>query len=103
MEKVVEISDKIWKAIQKEETDVLIELVHPEAMFVHMGITLSRDDEINVIKERGIVYKEIDFQEKNIKEMESVVILLNKLKLKGDVDGEEVRNTFVVTGLYTEA
>src|SRR5699024_682729 len=102
MEKVVEISDKIWKAIQKEETDVLIELVHPEAMFVHMGITLSRDDEINVIKERGIVYKEIDFQEKTIKEMESVVILLNKLKLTCVVNGEEVTNHFVVTELYTK-
>lgn len=102
MEKVVEISDKIWKAIQKEETDVLIELVHPEAIFVHMGITLSRDDEINVIKERGIVYKEIDFQEKTIKEMESVVILLNKLKLTAVVNGEEVTNPFVVTEVYTK-
>src|SRR5699024_10750565 len=102
MEKVVEISDKIWRAIQTEETDAVIELVHPAPMFVHMGITLSRDDEINVIEERGIVYKEIDFQEKTIKEMESVVILLNKLKLTAVVNGEEVTNPFVVTEVYTK-
>jgi len=67
-----------------------------------MGITLSRDGEIEVIKDRGIVYKEIDFQESTIKEMESTVILLNKLKLTAIVQGNEVTNPFVVTEVYTK-
>lgn len=102
MEKVFEVSNKIWDAIQNEKIDVLVDLVHPEAIFVHMGVTLSREDEIEVIKSKKIVYKEIDFQEKTVHEMESTVILLNKLKLTAIVGGNEVVNPFVVTEVYTK-
>lgn len=53
MEKVLEVSNKIWNAIQNEKADVLVDLVHQDAMFVHMGVTLSRDSEIDIIKEGG--------------------------------------------------
>jgi hypothetical protein len=102
MEKVLEVSNKIWDAIQKEKEDVLVDLVHQDAMFVHMGVTLSRDAEIDIIKERGIVYKEIDFQENTIKEMDSTVVLLNRLKMTALVNGNEVTNPFVVTEVYTK-
>ncbi|SHO45377.1 nuclear transport factor 2 family protein [Anaerocolumna xylanovorans] len=102
MNKVVEVSNKIWDAFNKVDVDVLVDLVHKEAMFVHMGVTLSRDDEINVIKEGKIIYKEIEFQEKTVKELDSIVILLNKLKLTAIVGGNEVINPFVVTEVYTK-
>lgn len=60
MEKVLTISKKIWQAMHEEDIDVLKEYVHQDALFVHMGVTLSRDDELDVIKNRGIVYKNID-------------------------------------------
>jgi len=101
MGKALEVSKEIWNAIQNEKIDVLVDLVHKDAMFVHMGVTLSRESEIDTIKERGIVYKEIDFQESTIKEMESTVVLLNKLKLTAIVNGNEVTNPFVVTEVYT--
>ena len=102
MEKVVEVSNKIWDAFNMVDVDVLVDLVHKEAMFVHMGVTLSRDDEINVIKEGRIVYKEIEFQEKTMKRFDSIVILLNKIKLTAIVGGNEVTNPFVVTEVYTD-
>ena len=102
MERVVEVSNKIWEACNKADAGVLADLIHPQAVFVHMGVTLSRDDEINVIKEGRIVYKEIEFQEKTIKEFGSTVILLNKLKLTAVVGGNEVTNPFVVTEVYTK-
>ena len=102
MRKVVEVSKKIWDAIKKEQADVLVDLVHQNAVFVHMGVTLSRDEEIEIIKRRGIIYKEIDFQESTIKELESTVVLLNKLKLTAIVNGNEVTNPFVVTEVYTK-
>lgn len=102
MENIVKVSNKIWDAIQNGKIDVLLEFVHPEAVFVHMGVTLSREDEIDVIKSKKIVYKEIDFQEKTVHQMESTVILLNKLELTAIVDGNEVINPFVVTEVYTK-
>ena len=55
MENVTELSKKIWNAMQTEDVALLAETVHPEAVFVHMGATMSRDVEMNVIKGRGIV------------------------------------------------
>lgn len=103
MEKVLEVSNEIWNAIQYEKEEVLVDLVHKDAMFVHMGITLSRDDEIDIIQRRGIIYKNVDFQEHTIKEIESTVVLLNKLELTAIVNGNEVTNPFVVTEVYTKS
>ena len=103
MEKVLELSKKIWDAMQKEDIATFKEWVHEDALFVHMGVTLSRDDELDVIKERRIVYKEIEFEETTVKEIASTIIVLTKLKLTAIVGGNEVTNPFVVTEVYTNS
>lgn len=56
MNNVMEISEKIWKSLKEIDSDTLMDLVHSNAVFVHMGVTLSRDEEINIIKSREIIY-----------------------------------------------
>lgn len=102
MEKVLEVSKKIWNAVQKRDLNLLKEYIHQDAMFVHMGVTLSRDAELDVIKEGKIVYKGIEFEETTVKNIESTIVLLTKLKLTAVVDGNEVTNPFVVTEIYTK-
>lgn len=102
MEKVVELSRKIWDAMQKEDIAALKEYVHRDALFVHMGATFSRDDELDVIKEGNIVYKEIEFEETTVKQIDSTIIVLTKLKMTAVVGGNEVSNPFVVTEVYTD-
>jgi late competence protein required for DNA uptake (superfamily II DNA/RNA helicase) len=101
MEKAIEFSNKIWEAIQKGDVQFLTENVHQDAHFVHMGVTLTRDGEIDVIKTGNIIYKDIDFQEVTVKSMASTVVVLNKMKLTAIVGGNEVVNPFVVTEVYT--
>lgn len=102
MEKVIEMSNKIWEAMKNEELDTLRALIHPEAMFVHMTRSLSRDAEIDVIAEKNIDYKHVDFHERHAREMDNIVILLNKLELTAVVRGNEVTNLFMVTETYTK-
>lgn len=102
MEKIVEVSNAIWEAVKKGDLDTLSNRVHQDAVFVHMGATFSRDEEMNVIKEAKIVFKDIEFQEKTIKEFDLITILLNKLKLTAIVGGNEVTNPFVVTEVYVK-
>jgi hypothetical protein len=101
MEKAIEFSKRIWEAIQKEDVGFLTENVHQDALFVHMGATFTRDDEIDVIKTGNIIYKDIDFQEVTVKSMALTVVVLNKIKLTAIVGGNEVVNPFVVTEVYT--
>lgn len=102
MKNVMEISEKIWKSLKEIDSDTLMDLVHSNAVFVHMGVTLSRDEEINIIKSREIIYKHVAFEEKTIHEFVTTVILLNKVKLTAIVSGNEVINPFVVTEIYTK-
>lgn len=101
MEDVQTVSKKIWQAMQQEDSDTLKDLIHQDAAFVHMGATMSRDAEIDVILKRGIVYKTVEYQEVAIHEFDVTSILLNKLKLTAVVGGNEVTNPFVVTEVYT--
>lgn len=101
MEKAIEFSKRLWEAIQKEDVNFLTENVYQDALFVHMGVTLTRDGEIDVIKTGNIIYKDIDFQEVTVKSMASTVVVLNKIKLTAIVGGNEVINPFVVTEVYT--
>lgn len=42
--KVQEVSKMIWKSMQEENIEVFKKYVHEDAMFVHMGVTLSREE-----------------------------------------------------------
>lgn len=101
MENVKDVSMKIWKGMQDQNVSLLEELIHAQAMFVHMGVTFNRDSELDVIHKKEIVYHDIEFQDSTLNQIESTYILLNKLKLTAIVNGTTVTNPFVVTEVYT--
>ena len=102
MEEVLQLSSRLWQAIHEEDVEFLRNHIHKEAVFVHMGVTLQRDDELDVIKNRGIVYKNIDVEDTSIRQIDSVFIVLTELKLTAVVGGNEVVNPFVVTEVYSK-
>lgn len=97
METVQEVSKKLWKAMQQRDVDTLRAYTYEDTMFVHMGVTLGRDEELKVIETGGIIYKDMIFESTTLKQMDATYILLTKLKLTAIVDGHEVVNPFVVT------
>lgn len=101
MEKVLEVSKKIWQAMHDEDIETLNQYVHQDAKYVHMGVTLSHKEEMEVIQKRKIVYKKIDFEKADVTQIDSTIIVLTKMKLTAVVDGHEVVNPFVVTEVYT--
>ena len=77
-------------------------LFHEDAVFVHMGGTMSRSQELGVIKSGGIHYKQADIQEVSVHIIGSTAILLNRIRLLAVVGGNEVTNPFVVTEVYVQ-
>lgn len=102
MEKVLEVSKRIWQAMHEEDIDTLNELVCENAKYVHMGVTLDHHGEVDVIKNRGIVYKDIAFENADVLEIAQTTIVYTKLKLTAVVGGNEVVNPFVVTEVYVK-
>lgn len=99
-QEVVKLSREKWRWMSERKVDALAELFHEKAVFVHMGGTMSREQELDVIRSGGIHYKHADIQEVSVNIISNTAILLNKIRLEAIVDGNEVTNPFVVTEVY---
>ena len=53
--------------MSERNVDSLAALFHDEAVFVHMGGTMSRSQELDVIKSGGIHYKNVDIQDVSVR------------------------------------
>jgi hypothetical protein len=69
-------------------------------MFVHMGGSWGKEQEMNIIKSGGIWYKRADIHEVSVNIMDNTAILLNRIDLLAVVGGNEVTNPFMVTEVY---
>jgi hypothetical protein len=96
------LSKDKWGWMSERKIDALEALFHEEAVFVHMGGTMTRDQELNVIKTGGIHYKKADIQEASVRVIGTTAIVLNRIRLLAVVGGNEVTNPFVVTEVYVK-
>lgn len=100
-QEIITLSKQKWDWMSACETDKLEALFHEKAVFVHMGATMSKEQELEVIKTGRIHYKDVDIQEVSVRFVsETTAILLNKIQLIAVVGGNEVTNPFVVTEVY---
>ena len=101
-QEIVNLSKEKWRWMSERNLDALDALFHAEAVFVHMGGTMSRSQELGVIKSGGIHYKQADIQEVSVRLIGTTAILLNRIRLLAVVGGNEVTNPFVVTEVYVQ-
>jgi hypothetical protein len=101
-QEIINLSKKKWRWMSEKKVDTLAALFHEKAVFVHMGGTMSRDQELKVIKTGGIHYKHAEIQESSVQFIGNTAILLNKIRLVAVVGGNEVTNPFVVTEVYVQ-
>jgi hypothetical protein len=101
-QEIVDLSKDKWRWMSERKVDSLAALFHEEAVFVHMGGTMSRDRELNVIRSGGIHYKHAEIQEVSVSIIGTTAILLNRIRLDAVVGGNEVTNPFVVTEVYVQ-
>ena len=88
--------------MSERQVESLAALFHDKAVFVHMGATMSKTQELDVIRSGKIQYKNIDIQEVSVRVIGTTAILLNKIRLVAVVGGNEVTNPFVVTEVYVQ-
>ena len=102
-QEVINLSKEKWRWMSERKVDSLAALFHEKAVFVHMGGTMSRDQELDVIRSGEIHYKDVDIQEVSVRFIgTTTAILLNKIRLVAIVGGNEVTNPFVVTEVYVQ-
>lgn len=99
-QELINLSKDKWQWMADKNTDKLNNLFLPIAMFVHMGGSWGKDQEINIIKSGGIWYKKADILDVTVNIVDNTAILLNRITLVAELGGREVSNPFMVTEVY---
>ncbi|KIA96614.1 hypothetical protein OC25_02490 [Pedobacter kyungheensis] len=99
-QEVLDLSKKKWDWMADKNADSLAILFDEKSVFVHMGGSWGKAQEVNIIKSGGIHYKKADIHSASVNIIDNTAILLNNITLLAVVGGNEVTNPFIVTEVY---
>jgi len=99
-QEIINLSKDKWQWMADKNADKLDDLFHEKSMFVHMGGSWGKEQEVNIIKGGMIWYKKADIHDVSVNIIDSTAILLNRIDLLAVVGGNEVTNPFMVTEVY---
>lgn len=99
-QEVINLSKKKWDWMANKNADSLNILFDEKSMFVHMGGSWGKEQEINVIKSGSIWYKKAEVYSVIVNMIGNTAILLNDIDLEAVVGGNTVTNPFMVTEVY---
>jgi len=101
-QEVINLSKEKWQWMADKNTEKLTDLFHEKSMFVHMGGSWGKEQEINIINGGMIWYKKADIHDVTVNIVDNTAILLNRITLLAVVGGNEVTNPFMVTEVYVK-
>lgn len=101
-QEVIALSKDKWQWMSDKNVDKLTALFDDKSMFVHMGGTWGKSQELDIIKSGNIWYKKATVHSTTINMIGNTAILLSDLDLVAVVGGNEVVNPFMVTEVYVK-
>lgn len=94
------LSKDKWKWMADKNMEPLDQLFDAKSMFVHMGGSWGKQQEMDVIKSGNIWYKNAEVYSVVVNIIGNTAILLNDIDLEAVVGGNTVVNPFMVTEVY---
>ncbi|WP_235985760.1 nuclear transport factor 2 family protein [Mucilaginibacter segetis] len=101
-QEILELSKNKWNWMADKNTEALNGLFADNCVFVHMGGSWGKSQELNTIKGGGIWYKKAEVYGASVNILGNTAILLNDLDLLAVVGGNEVTHAFMVTEVYVK-
>lgn len=101
-QEVIALCKEKWRWMSERNVETLEALFHEKSVFVHMGGSWGKEQEIEIIKSGGIHYKNAEIHEVSVNIIDATAILLNRITLLAMVGGNEVTNHFMVTEVYVQ-
>ena len=99
-QEIINLSKSKWLWMAGKNIDSLNTLFDAKSVFVHMGGSWRKEQELNVIKSGEIWYKKADIHAVSVNIIGNTAILLNNITLLAEVGGNEVTNPFIATEIY---
>lgn len=101
-QEIFQISKDKWDWMSTKDVEKLEKLFDEKSVFVHMGGSWGKKQELDVIKSGGIWYKKAYIHETSVNIIENTAIILTKMDLVAVVGGNEVTNPFIVTEVFVK-
>lgn len=101
-QEVIQLSKDKWDWMSAKDSEKLDKLFDEKSVFVHMGGSWGKKQELDVIKSGGIWYKKADIHDVSVNIIDNTAIILTKMDLLAVVGGNEVTNPFIVTEVFVE-
>lgn len=101
-QELIALSKQKWQWMAQQNIDSLNNLFHDEAVFVHMGGAMNKQQELGTIRSGGIHYKRAEIKETSVRFISNTAIILDRIRLTAIVGGNEVVNPFMVTEAYVQ-
>ena len=98
---VENLSEKIWQAKLTNAMELVNDLIADKAHFVHMGITLDKEGELEAFHSRKFIYQDVHVLEQVLEDFGQIAVLYKKLVLRAVVKGTPVENPFVATEIFS--
>lgn len=101
-QEIIQLSKQKWDWMAERNAEALDALFHEKSVYVHMGGSWGKAQEMDIIKGGGIHYKKADIHEMSVNIIGKTAVLLNRITLLAVVGGNEVTNPFMVTEVYVQ-
>ncbi len=101
-QELITLSKDKWRWMAERNVEALDKLFAEQAVFVHMSRTLTKSQELEVIRTGDIQYKDAQIQEVSVRFVGTTAVLLNKIQLVAVVRGNDAVNPFTVTEVYVK-
>lgn len=99
---ILELSKAKWAWMAEKNVDQLNNLFDDKCVFVHMGGSWGKTQELNTIKGGNIWYKKAEVYSAAVNIVGNTAIALNDIDLLAAVGGNEVTHAFMVTEVYVK-
>lgn len=101
-QEVINLSKQKWQWMADKNVDSLSVLFNDKCMFVHMGGSWGKTQELSTIKSGGIWYKHAEVYSVSVNIIGNTAILLNDIDLIAALGPNEVVHAFMVTEVYVK-
>lgn len=99
-QELLDLSKNKWALMADKKVDTLNNLFTDKCVFVHMGGSWGKTQELNTIKGGFIWYKKAEVYGASVNIFGNMAILLNDIDLEAVVGGNDVVHAFMVTEVY---
>ena len=99
-QELLDLSKTKWQWMADKNAESLNGLFDEKCVFVHMGGSWGKTQELNTIKGGFIWYKKAEVYGASVNIFGNTAILLNDIDLLAVVGGNEVTHAFMVTEVY---